>query len=153
MKTVREASKGSGIPESLIQAVIDQLGDLDSLEGTLADIRNHGVDGGFPGFTYTSDCVEFFVAHRADIVALVKQMADDTGEPALEMVCCFNCLGGHVRNAGEKASAHIRKAVLEYSESVGRCIYGAPLTDDDDQVANALAWFAAEEVARAFEDC
>ncbi len=40
-----------------------------------------------------------------------------------------------------------------YSEEIGaaRALYGR-LASDDTQVANALAWFAAEEVARSIVD-
>lgn len=43
-------------------------------------------------------------------------------------------------------------AKAEYLPSVYRCLGGGRLTDEDDIVANALAWFAAEEVARALFD-
>ncbi len=153
MATTKQAAARSGIPETLIRAVIRQLGGTESLE----DIRTHGVDGGFAGFTYYSDTVEFFKKHRHDIAALVKSMADDLGEQPLEMVCMFGCLGGQsLRHGGrfdeESRRKAVRDAVSEYGESVGRCLYGGRLTDEDDIVANALAWFAAEEVARAFED-
>ena len=32
---------------------------------------------------------------------------------------------------------------------IGECLYGGRLTDAHTQIANALAWFALEEVARA----
>lgn len=42
--------------------------------------------------------------------------------------------------------------LAEYLPSVSRCLYGGRLKDEDTDVANALAWFALEEVARAFEE-
>lgn len=39
--------------------------------------------------------------------------------------------------------------------SIARCLYGGrirPGNDEDTQVANALAWFALEEVAQAIAD-
>ena len=133
MKTIKQAAVDSGIPEKLIRSVIRQIGDKDSLK----DVAAHGMDGGFCGFTYHSDTVPFFKRHRAEIRALVESMADSLGEEPLAMVAGFNCL---------KPADHETKA------SIARCIYGGRLTDDDTQVANALAWFAGEEVARAFEE-
>lgn len=42
-------------------------------------------------------------------------------------------------------------ALAEYYPSVSRCLYGGRLTEDDNDVANALAWFALEEVGRWLE--
>jgi len=130
---ITTASANSGISRKLILAVIRQLGGRDSLE----DIRNHGMAGGFPGFTYYADTVGFFKRNRAEIVAQVKSMAQDFGEEPLTMVSNFNCL---------------QPADEDTKESICRCLYGGRLTDDDTAVANALVWFAGEEVARAFED-
>jgi len=118
---------------ALTRAVIRATG-LDNL----ADIAEHGATAGFAGFTYHRDTVAFFQRHRALIVSRVKSLAEECGENPLDMVCTFSCLGG--RNKPE--------AREQYSESVARCLFGGQLTDQDDDVANALAWFAAEDVAR-----
>jgi hypothetical protein len=130
--TTKQASERSGISEALVRAVVRQLGGRDYL----ADVARHGADAGFPGFMYYSDTVAFFKRNRAAILALVESMANDLGEEPLAMVAHFNCLAP--ADNQEKAS-------------IARCLYGGRLTDDDTQVANALAWFALEEVARAFE--
>jgi hypothetical protein len=119
-----------GINPTLCRAVIRQIGDRDSLE----DVARHGASGGFCGFTYHKDTVAFFKRHRAAIVELVKQQADDFGQPPLDMVAGFNCL---------------RPCDEQDKESICRCLYGGRLKDGDTNVANALAWFALEEVARA----
>ncbi len=129
---ITTANQNSGISRKLILAVIRQLGGRERLE----DIRNHGIDGGYAGFTYYADTVSFFKRNRSEIVALVKQMASELGEEPLNLVAGFGCL---------------RPADEETKESICRCLYGGRLTDGDTQVANALAWFAGEEVARAFE--
>jgi hypothetical protein len=136
MKTTKQVVNDSGIPAKLVHAVIRQLGDKESL----TDIANHGIDGGFSGFIYTSDTVAFFKRNRKEIVQLVNEMADSLGEEPIKMVASFNCLG-----------KQDPKAQREYYPSVARCLYGK-CTDEDSDVANALAWFAGEEVARAFED-
>ena len=150
MKSTARAIEESNIPPRLVRAVLRQLnGDA---KDSLQDIANHGVDGGFHGFIYCKDTIAFFKRNRADIVALVHNMAEEMEENALEMVALFNCLGGPAYREA-KDSAHKKLEVLrEWTPSIGRCLYGGRLTDEDVQVANALAWFAAEEVARAFEE-
>ncbi len=134
MRTVAQAAKNSSVPESLIRAVIRQLGGTDSLE----DVAKHGADGGFAGFTYTKEAAEFFKRHRAAISDLVKTYADDFGSTSIQVVEGFKCFKG---------------ADAETKESIGRMLYGAPLkTDEDYTVANCLAWFALEETARAMTD-
>ncbi len=59
----------------------------------LRDVANHGADSGWSGFTYYSDTCAFFKAHKADILALAKQSADDLGEEMLAMIRGFRCLG------------------------------------------------------------
>lgn len=132
MKTTATVIDESGISAKLIRSVIRQLGDRDSLR----DVSRGGADAGFPGFTYYTDTSKFFRRNRADIVALVERMADDLGEEPVAMVAGFNCL---------EDDHDTRK-------SAAKCLYGGKLTDDDVLVENALAWFALEEVARAFCD-
>ena len=150
MKTTAQVIKESNIPPRLVRAVLRQLnGDA---KESLSDIARHGVDGGFHGFIWYKDTVAFFKRNRKDIVALVHGMAEDRGENPVEMVIRFNCLVGSQYDRNTETAKNEQKVFGEYYPSVGRCLYGGRLTDDDTQVANALAWFAAEEVARAFEE-
>jgi len=135
MKTTKQVIEASGIPAKLVRSVIRQLGGKEALQ----DITNHGINGSFNGFIYYVDTVAFFKRNRKDILSLARNMADDLGEDTISMIAGFNCLAGP---KGDKA---------EYIDSIGRCLYGR-ITDDDTDVANALAWFAGEEVARAFCD-
>jgi len=124
---------------TLQKAVILQLG-YDGLteecRETLEDINNHGISGGFSGFIYYTDTILFFKKNRAAIVELVREMAQVFGEDPIEMVANFNC---------------VRPADFEEREEIARALYGR-IKPDDTQIPNALAWFAAEEVARQFID-
>ena len=135
MKTTTATTK-------LQRAVIRQLGGRESLQ----DIANHGIAGGFDGFIYYTDTVAFFKRNRKEITEKVVEMAHDLGEEPIKMVAMFNCLGGGRRNGKEE------NTMSEYGESVARCLYGGRLTNEDTTVANALAWFAAEETARELTD-
>lgn len=141
MNTIKQASNHSGISEKLIRAVVKQIGGMESARESFEDIRNHGIDGGFHGFIYHyqqdgSGTVDFFKRNRKAIVELVERIAEDLGEEPVTMVTRFRCLDKDP----------------ETKRSIGRCLYGGRVTEEDTQVANALAWFAGEEVARAFEE-
>lgn len=140
---------------NLDRAVFSQLGysrclphSNEELHGTLQDVANHGADSGFSGFTYYVDTVAFFKAHRKAIIALVEDMAEQMGESPVDMVSGFNCLVNRDEKDEHKRNAEKR----ENMPSVSRCLYGGRLTDADDLTANALAWFALEEVARKHTD-
>lgn len=120
--------------QSLINAVQNQLGcdDEQHLNETCADISKHGIDGGFGSFIYYSDTVPFFNENREGILALAKEQSADFGIGMFEMIAGFNCLND------------------VDADDVARAIYED--TEDSTYVRNALAWYAAEEVARYIVD-
>ena len=110
------------------------MGGWEEFTDRAADVTNHGADGGFGGFIYYSETCAFYAKNRALILKLVKDMADSLGEGVLEMVQNFNCLG------------------KDFSlDEIGETLYGNK-NKHQTQVANALAWFALEEVCRAYDD-
>jgi len=131
MLTTKDAIESGRIPAKLIRSVIRATG-----RENLPDIARHGIDGGFAGFTYYSDTSKFFRRNRADIVEIVREMAEDFGQEPIAFVAGFNSLDDDT----------------ETRESIARCLYGGRLSDDDVIVENALAWFAGEEVARLIAD-
>ena len=110
----------------LTRAVLRRV-DRDSLE----DVCRHGASGGFSGFTYYTDTLAFYKAHKADILAMANAMADDTGEDMLAMVAGFGCLKNDKLTASQ----------------IGEALFSGR-GDDATNVRNAMAWFALEEVAR-----
>ena len=102
----------SNISETLIDAVLKQLGGTESFKESVIDIANHGIDGGFHGFVKA-------------IMDYAEEMAKEFGQSgALEMIAGLS---------------EIAEAI--YNDS-----------DNSEQVLNALAWFIAEEVVRAYSD-
>lgn len=118
----------------LAEAVVDQIGGEESFLASWEDIINHGISGGFSGFIYYAETVDFAKKHIRLIRELAKNQADDFGIGMLEMIKGFRCLN----NA--------------YSEDeIGECLWGEG-NEDSDQIMNALAWYAVEEICHEFSN-
>jgi hypothetical protein len=137
MKTKTQVIKERPEYKTLINAVINNIG-MDSVE----DVINHGIDGGFHGFVYHTETIAFYKKHKKIINKMALEMASELGENILEMIGGFNCLKYYDHKTGKWTES-------EGQDAIGKTFYG---NDLDTQVANALAWFAAEEVCRMFED-
>lgn len=75
-----------------------------------------------------------YKSHKADIIEMAKQMADDLGNSMIGMIRNFRCL----TNAGKP----------DYTEDeIAEAIY-AGRGESADTIRNAIAWFALEETAR-----
>jgi hypothetical protein len=122
------------IPATVIRAVVRQVGGWSAFQEMAKDITEHGIDGGFSGFIYYTDTVEFYARNREAINNMASEMADDFSQSTIEMIQSFNCLDNNFS-----------------VDEIGKTLYG-PKSKMDDQIANAMAWFAAEEVARAYHD-
>jgi len=132
--TQKKLIESTCIPAALVRATVRQCGGWDNFTDRACDVANHGAAGGFSGFIYYPETVAFTRRNRAAIAELCESMAEEIGAGgAVALVRGFNCLKG------------------DYTEGeVARTLYG---TGDGEQiVANALAWFALEETARAYVD-
>ncbi len=130
MKTMKQVTSERPEFSRLIRAVVRSIG-LDSVP----DVNAHGIDGGFSGFIYTRETVAFFDKHRDDILNLAGEMAGNLGEDLLSMVQSFRCVG------------------KDYSPTeIGEALFSAKTSDAIDVVRNGMAWFAAEEVCRMFDE-
>ena len=136
MSLISKIADRSNIDPKLIGAVIRQMGGAASFKESARDVVNGGIDGGFHGFIYHSDTVPFACRNSPLILNLAESMARDLGEPGpYSFIAGFNCLRDLKLNADSVASA----------------IFD-PEHEDHTQVMNALAWFATEEVCRAYAD-
>lgn len=118
--------------KQLFQAVCEQLGSY-SLRDTFSDVRTGGAAGGFSGFTYYSDTVEFFKVNRPAIIELLEETADDCGENSIfTLVKSFRC--------------------CDDSELTIASTLVGPLDAICTEVANCLAWFVLETAAQVAED-
>lgn len=115
---------------SLTRAVIKSLGGIESALESMPDIVNHGVDGGFSGFTYYSDTVKFTTNHKSDILARLAEDAESFGnDGVISLLAGFGCFKGMTQ------------------EEIADGLYN-PRSENRQTVFNGLAWYAAEEIAR-----
>ena len=127
---------------SLAPAVLRQLGGGRGAVQSAIEAGEHVADAGWPGFTYSADCLAFVRRNKAAIKAAIKDMAYDLGEEEIQMIRGFGCLS--TRNRTE----------VKYdctSSEVGSVLYvdGSDAGDMASKIYDALAWFALEEVGRA----
>ena len=134
--------ESTNIPESLVRAVVRQMGGWESFKESATDITHHGISGGFHGFIYYSDTIRFTKRNRKAILEMATQQAKDFGSGrseefslriTVEMIMGFGCF------------RHSKPTESEIIEALAGGGQGT-------QVPNALAWYAGEEVARAFCD-
>lgn len=142
MKTTSKPSlkgliEATNIPESLVRAVVRQMGGWESFQESAPDIARHGIDGGFHGFIYNRDTEAFAKRNRVAIAAMAEAQASDFGTSVTEMIQGFGCF----RN-GEKPT----------DSEIGLALYAGKEKEDSLPILNALAWYAGEEVARAYCD-
>lgn len=131
----------------MIDKIAAQMGydspDDEEFISTMEDVARHGAEGGFPGFTYYKDTIKFYAENRDEIVRRLEALAEELGEDVIMMVRTFNCLSSPPTTFGKPRVPHYT------SSDVGRVLY---VTEKDEdvytQIANALAWFALEDVAR-----
>jgi hypothetical protein len=126
----------SNIPLTLIRAVVRQIGGWSSFCESAPDVCRGGIDGGFHGFIYTTETEAFAKRNREQIAAMAEEQASDFGTSVTEMIQWFGCF----RNSTKPTDSEIGLALYagKEKESCG--------------VLNALAWYAGEEVCRAYCD-
>ncbi len=144
LKTMAQVKKERPEFRALIGAVIEGIGGVERI----ADVINHGIDGGFGDFIYYADTVAFYKKYRKKINALAEELADEIGEGGVtEMVGAFNCIKSYDYKTERWTDKDDRK-------DIAVCLFGGSLRNltDDVRIPNDLAWFAAEEVCRWFEE-
>jgi hypothetical protein len=122
----------------LIRAVVKNMHGWDYFTQECSDVVEHGAACGFGNFIYYTDTIAFTTKNRKAIAELAAQQAADFGDSSeIEMILGFNCLQHDDLT----------------SSDIARALYGR-LTDEDKKtiICNALAWYALEEVARAYCD-
>jgi len=132
MKTKTSVLRENSDYSVLINAVINRVG-LDSVE----DVNRHGIDGGFSGFIYYEETHEFAMRHRKLIKQLLYKTAESLGENVLTLVKHFGVFGNDKMDREEEGD------LFSYLGN------GRP---EPGRITNIMAWFAAEEVCRWFDE-
>ena len=136
IKSLAEFCEASHLSTPLIRATVRQFGGWESFKESAPDVCQHGIDGGFHGFIYNKDTEAFARRNRAEIAKMAGEQADDFGTGVHEMIRGFGCF------RGQKLT----------DEEIGSALYAGKDVEGGASVLNALAWYAGEEVARAFCD-
>lgn len=153
--TQAEFIEKSGLSSRMVKGIVKRLGGGTYAPDYFSDISNHGAAGGFSGFIYYRETVAFFNLYKKEIMAMIKNMADDLGEGILEMIQGFNCLTStHAKNGwdspGNLKNPDLCRRVPDYStDEIAEAIYRGT-GDGAGIIKNALAWFALEEVANSY---
>lgn len=135
--TLASLIESTNVPASLVRAVVRQMGGWNSFKESAPDITRHGIDGGFHGFIYNRDTEAFAKRNRADIAKMAEMQAEDFGTSVTEMIQGFGCF----RNGSKPTDSEI-----------GMALYAGKEKEDSLSILNALAWYAGEEVSRAYCD-
>jgi len=127
----------SSIPAPLIRAVVRQMGGWETFTNYAPDITRHGINSGFNGFIYYADTEPFTQRNKDAILELASAQAQELGyDSTFAMVRWFGCLKNETFS-----DAGLMRALCR-----GRNPENGP------NLLNALAWYAAEEVAVAYCD-
>ena len=130
---IKNICESSHIRESLVKSVIAGFGGIRSFKESASDVVNHGIDAGFGNFIYYRDTVAFTEANLGDILDLAKTEAEEYGLGLLEFIREFNCIDSDLFSV----------------DDIGLCVFG---DGRDTTILNALAWYAAEDVCRVYDD-
>lgn len=129
--------ESTNIPASLVRAVVRQMGGWESFTESAPDICRHGIDGGFNGFIYYTDTEPFAKRNLEAINELASGQAQELGsDSTLAMIRGFGCFRGDTLSDGE----------------LMRALCHGKNPPDGPNILNALAWYAGEEVSRAYCD-
>lgn len=131
--TIKNLINNSNINPTLIRAVVKQFGGIESFNYYYQDVNNHGISGGFSGFIYYSDTVPFGKKHKKTILELAKDQCREIygNTDLVRFFAGFNCIS------------------LSKDEISDFLLFNDK--ENETQMYNAFAWYAAEEVCRIAE--
>lgn len=135
-ETLKKLIESTNIPASLVRAVVRQMGGWQSFCDSAPYIIRHGIDGGFCGFITYSDTESFAKRNRSAIAEMAQDQASDFCKSPIELIQQFQCFHENVPS----------------TTAVGEALYAGRNYEDEPNILNALAWYAGEEVARAYCD-
>lgn len=132
------SSEERSFDEEIVIAVIKQMG-VDSFLSHAENAANHGMSGGYDGFTYYTDTEAFYKENRELIIAWAKEYNSSLGLHDSFLGMIASCKG-------------MRDAELGI-DTIAELIYSNN-DDHEDYTAfsNIMAWIIAEEICHAYSD-
>ena len=137
MKTKTQVLRDNPQHAKLIRAVLKRIGEKD-----IPDINRNGIQGGYDNFIHYADTHKFAMYYRKAIITMLEEYADDLGEEVVSMVSKFGVFYDH-RTKTSSMDKDDRRDLYRY-------LGGAKV--EQGSLTNLMAWFAAEEVCRMFEN-
>ena len=137
MKTKAQVLRDNSQHAKLIRAVLKRID-----KENIPDINRNGIGGGYGNFIYYADTHKFAMYYRKAIITMLEECADMLGEEVVSMVSKFGVFYDH-RTKTSSMDDDDRRDLYLYLDG-GKPKY--------HQITNLMAWFAAEEVCRMFEN-
>jgi hypothetical protein len=147
---------------TLVEAILSQLGaswedgaeNGTNIPDILDDIYNHGIDGGFTGFTYYNETKKFYTNNRDEINDFIEHESLDLG---------FDThIDSHVYDLGVDLEEHEMGAISmvlgfncadnSIAEDIYFTMYDAMGQEADSTVANCISWYVVESLASEYHD-
>lgn len=135
--TLKELIANSNIPASLIRSTVKQCGGFQCFIESAQDVVSHGASGGsFGGFIYYVDTCAFFKRNKKHILEMLNDnYSDFCYESVISMIAHFNEV---------KRNRYTHQDIID-------AVYCNKGTEKDN-IQNLMAWYALEEVCRAYAD-
>lgn len=138
-----------GADNPLPERLTDYDGELYDWTRSAVDAANHGADGGFSGFTYYDETVEFACLNWDLITKSLTDQAKELGcNTVSEMVSGFN--------RSKWSAFEVERLLVECAPIVEEAVRSARnsleyFPQDHMLLLNLLAWYALEEAGREVE--
>lgn len=133
--TIKQLIASSNIDATLIRSTVRQAGGWTEFQEMAKDVCNNGADCGFSGFIYYYDTAPFAKRNKKAILSLCDSMAYELdAESVYDFIAGFKCFRGE----------------FSYDHVCGILVNGKYPEDEKTALYNGLAWFALEEVCRAY---
>ena len=150
ISTKKEFIKNSHLSEKLINSVVSQFGGWEIFKELAENVTNYGIDGGFSGFIYYSDTHQFAIKNRALIVKQLEEDANSFGEDVVSMVSNFGVFRPQSNSRYTETGRMGIESTIDADDRKDLYKYLGGGRPEQGTITNVMAWFAAEEVCRAY---
>jgi hypothetical protein len=147
MKSKKEVLQDNAQYKTLINAVYSRIG-----KDSIMDVVNHGIDNGFNGFIYYSETHTFAMRYRSIIVRMLEDTAESLGEDVVTMVSNFGVFRPRTNSRYTESGRMGIESTMDAEDKKDLYKYLGGGRPQQGTITNVMAWFAAEEVCRMFDN-